>query len=341
MKAVLMSGLGGIEFLHIAEHPEPVMKEDELLVRIRATSLNRADLLQRRGKHLPPKGVPDILGLEMAGEVASAGAACEGWAPGDRVCALLPGGGYAELVAIPAGLAMRIPESLSFEQAAAIPEVFLTAYQNLFNVARLRSGDTVLIHAGGSGVGTAAIQLVREAGGISLVTAGSTEKIATVRGAGRDRRVELQGRAVRPLGRGTDRGARGRHRPGFHRGAVFRAEPGGPRGRRKDGRHRNAWRGRCREVLPADAHVEAAADCRGGAPLDGHGAEDHAHPRLLGVRPPPVRRWEARADRRFRLRLEGCRRRPPADGVERQYREDRPAGDRVRADRSGGAATAS
>ena len=178
MKAVLMSGLGGIEFLHIAEHPDPVMKEDELLVRVRATALNRADLLQRRGKHPPPKGVPDILGLEMAGEVAKVGAACEGWAPGDRVCALLPGGGYAELVSIPAGLAMRIPEPLSFEQAAAIPEVFLTAYQNLFNVARLSFGQTVLIHAGASGVGTAAIQLVNASGGSSFVTAGSTEKIA-------------------------------------------------------------------------------------------------------------------------------------------------------------------
>ena len=178
MKAVLMSGLGGIEFLHVAEHPDPVMKEDELLVRVRATALNRADLLQRRGKHPPPAGVPDILGLEMAGEVASVGAACTGWAPGDRVCALLPGAGYAELAAIPAGLAMRIPANLSFEEAAAIPEVFLTAYQNLFNVARLDSGQTVLVHAGASGVGTAAIQLIREAGGVSLVTAGSPEKIA-------------------------------------------------------------------------------------------------------------------------------------------------------------------
>jgi putative PIG3 family NAD(P)H quinone oxidoreductase len=173
-----MSELGGIEFLHIGKYPDPVMKEDELLVKIRATALNRADLLQRRGKHPPPKGVPVILGLEMAGEVVDVGTACEGWAPGDRVCALLPGGGYAERVSIPAGLAMRVPGNLSFEQAAAIPEVFLTAYQNLFNVARLAPGETVLIHAGGSGVGTAAIQLVREARGISLVTAGSTEKIA-------------------------------------------------------------------------------------------------------------------------------------------------------------------
>jgi tumor protein p53-inducible protein 3 len=177
VKAILMSGLGGIEFLHIGEHPDPVMKDDELLVRIRATALNRADLLQRRGKHPPPKGVPDILGLEMAGEVVAAGPAAGSWKAGDRVCALLPGGGYAEQVSLPAGLAMRIPPILSFEEAAAVPEVFLTAYQNLFNVAGLSHGQMVLVHAGASGVGTAAIQLIREAGGHSLVTAGSPEKI--------------------------------------------------------------------------------------------------------------------------------------------------------------------
>jgi putative PIG3 family NAD(P)H quinone oxidoreductase len=177
VKAVLLRGTGGVEVLHVGEHTDPVMKEDELLVRVKATALNRADLLQRRGKHPPPKGVPDILGLEMAGEVVAVGAACEGWAPGDRVCALLPGGGYAERVSIPAGLAMRIPGNITFEEAAAIPEVFLTAFQNLFNVARLAPGETVLIHAGGSGVGTAAIQLVREAGATSMVTAGSQEKI--------------------------------------------------------------------------------------------------------------------------------------------------------------------
>jgi putative PIG3 family NAD(P)H quinone oxidoreductase len=121
--------------------------------------------------------VPDILGLEMAGEVAAFGPACTGWKLGDRVCALLPGGGYAELVAIPAGLALRIPENLSFDEAAAIPEVFLTAYHNLFNVARLAAGETVLVHAAASGVGTAAIQLIREAGATSLVTAGSPGKI--------------------------------------------------------------------------------------------------------------------------------------------------------------------
>lgn len=178
MKAVLMSGLGGIEFLHIGNSPDPVMKDDEILVRVRATALNRADLLQRRGKHPPPKGVPDILGLEMAGEVAAAGPDAGKWKVGDRVFSLLPGGGYAEFVAIPARLAMPIPPNLSFEEAASIPEAFLTAYRNLFDVARLSKGDVVLVHAGGSGVGLAAVQLIREAGGKSLVTAGTREKIA-------------------------------------------------------------------------------------------------------------------------------------------------------------------
>ncbi len=178
MKAVRMTGVGGVDVMRIGEHPDPRPKADELLVRVRATALNRADLLQRRGKHHPPEGASRILGLEMAGEVCEAGSACGGWSPGDRVFALLPGGGYAQRAAVPAGMAMRIPDALSYEEAAAIPEAFLTAYHNLFLLGGLEEGMTVLVHAGGSGVGTAAIQLIREAGGDSLVTAGSPSKIA-------------------------------------------------------------------------------------------------------------------------------------------------------------------
>ncbi|HBX43329.1 MAG TPA: NADPH:quinone oxidoreductase [Deltaproteobacteria bacterium] len=184
MKAVRMTGFGGVGVLQIGEHPDPLPKDDELLVRVRATALNRADLLQRRGKHPPPEGASGILGLEMGGEVCAVGSACEGWGPGDRVCALLPGGGYAQKATVPAGMGMRIPDGLSFEEAAAIPEAFLTAYHNLFLLGGLRPGMTVLVHAGGSGVGTAAIQLIREAGGESLVTAGSLPKIARCRDLG-------------------------------------------------------------------------------------------------------------------------------------------------------------
>lgn len=172
-----MDGFGGPEVLLLGKAPDPVIGENELLVRVRATALNRADLLQRMGGYPAPKGTSDILGLEMAGEVVHAGPGVPGWKRGDRVCALLPGGGYAELAAVPAGMAMRIPDDMTFEQAAAIPEVFLTAYLNLFRLAGLRSGDKVLVHAGASGVGTAAIQLIREAGAVSMVTAGSSEKL--------------------------------------------------------------------------------------------------------------------------------------------------------------------
>jgi len=179
-----MRGTGGVEVLHIGDHPDPRPKAGELLVRVRATAVNRADLLQRRGKYPPPEGASEILGLEMAGEVEAAGPGCEGWNPGDRVCALLPGGGYAQKAAVPAGVAMRIPDRLSYEEAAAIPEAFLTAYHNLFSLGGLLPGMTVLVHAGGSGVGTAAIQLVREAGAVSLVTAGSPAKIDRCRELG-------------------------------------------------------------------------------------------------------------------------------------------------------------
>lgn len=184
MKAVLLSRFGGPEVLRIGEYPDPVTGGNDLLVRVRATALNRADLLQRRGKYPPPAGASEILGLEIAGEVVDAGPSVTGWSPGDRVCAILPGGGYAELAAVPADMAIPIPANLSFEQGAAIPEAFLTAYWNLFLLGWLRPGETVLVHAGGSGVGTAAIQLIREGGGRSLVTAGSPEKIARCRELG-------------------------------------------------------------------------------------------------------------------------------------------------------------
>jgi tumor protein p53-inducible protein 3 len=162
--------------LYLGEENEPPVGDGELLVRVKATALNRADLLQKRGFYPPPPGASAILGLEMAGVVEIAGGKVEGWKEGDRVFALLPGGGYAEKVAIPAGMAMRIPDSLSFEEAAAVPEAFLTAYLNLFLLGGLKASQTVLIHAGASGVGTSAIQLARESGAISIVTAGTEVK---------------------------------------------------------------------------------------------------------------------------------------------------------------------
>ena len=175
MKAILVPQPGDPEVMQYRDTPDPVSGEDELLVRVHAAALNRADLMQRRGGYAPPPGASPILGLELAGEVVQA---VPPWQVGDRVMAVVTGGAYAELVVVPAGIAMRIPDNLTYEQAAAIPEAFLTAYLNLFTLGKLQAGETVLIHAGASGVGTAGIQLARAAGARVIVTAGSEEKLA-------------------------------------------------------------------------------------------------------------------------------------------------------------------
>lgn len=175
MRAVLVKE--GTTDLCLGTAPELVLRDGELLIDVKATALNRADLLQKRGLYPPPPGASQILGLEMAGVIAEVGKGVSGWQPGDRVMALLAGGGYAERVTIPAGMAMRIPENLSFAQAAAIPEAFITAYLAVFKLGGLQSGQTVLIHAAASGVGTAAIQLIFQAGARSIVTAGGDKKL--------------------------------------------------------------------------------------------------------------------------------------------------------------------
>lgn len=182
MKAILIEE--STQRLYISDAPDPIPGDDELLVAVRATALNRADLLQRKGEYPPPPGASTIIGLEMAGVVERVGSRVQGWKVGDRVCALLPGGGYAQKAVIPAGMAMAIPEQFSFEEATAIPEVFLTAYLNLFVLGGLRAGEHVLIHAAASGVGTAAIQLAREAGAIPIATAGCDSKLDVCRKLG-------------------------------------------------------------------------------------------------------------------------------------------------------------
>lgn len=174
MKAVLVEE--NSKRLYIGETEFPSIMDDELLVKVKATAINRADLIQKTGNYPAPKGASQILGLEMSGVVEEVGKNAGKWKKGDRVFGLLPGGGYAEYAKIPGEMAMPIPESFSFEQAAAIPEVFLTAYLNMFKLGGLSKGDKVLIHAGASGVGTAAIQLAHVAGAQSIVTAGTEAK---------------------------------------------------------------------------------------------------------------------------------------------------------------------
>jgi len=154
------------------------MNANDLRIAVRAAGVNRADLLQRAGHYPPPPGASEVLGLECAGEVIEAGASVSGWSRGDRAMALLAGGGYAEEVIVDAGSAMHVPDALSDVEAAAIPEVFLTAYSNIFMWARAQRGESILIHGGGSGVGTAATTLCKLAGMRVIVTVGSDDKCA-------------------------------------------------------------------------------------------------------------------------------------------------------------------
>lgn len=165
--------------------PDPTPRAGEVLVEVHATALNRADLMQRDGKYPPPPGWPEWMGLEVAGLVAEAPAGSR-WKVGDRVCALLGGGGYAEKVAVPEGMVLPIPQGLSMAEAASLPEVFATAYLNLRMEAGMKAGDTVFIQAGASGLGAAAIQLAKAYGATVVTTVGSSEKAAFVRALGAD-----------------------------------------------------------------------------------------------------------------------------------------------------------
>jgi putative PIG3 family NAD(P)H quinone oxidoreductase len=155
-----------------------------VLLAVHATAVNRADLLQRQGRYPPPPGVTDILGLEAAGEIAGVGPGVDGWTTGDRAMALLSGGGYAELAAVPAGQLMPIPEGMSMVEAAATPEIFLTAWQGLRRLGGLAEGEVALIHAAGSGVGTAAVQVARELGALAIGTSRQDAKLEMPRRLG-------------------------------------------------------------------------------------------------------------------------------------------------------------
>jgi putative PIG3 family NAD(P)H quinone oxidoreductase len=210
VRAVLTERPGDESVLRVGEAPAPPLEPGCVRIRVAATAVNRADLLQRQGLYPPPPGAPGILGLECAGEVAELAPGVTGLARGDRVMALLAGGGYAEQVVVHAGSVLPVPARLSLEQAAAVPEVFLTAHLNLFELGGLPAGGAALVHGGGSGVGTAAIQLVKAAGARCLVTAGSDEKCRRCRELGADAAVNYRSgdfvAAARELtaGRGVD-----------------------------------------------------------------------------------------------------------------------------------------
>jgi len=178
MRAVWISSFGGPEVLEIRQVDRPAINNEQVLVRVRASSLNRADLLQRQGKYPPPPGFPaEIPGIEFAGEIAEIGSSVRQWKQGQRVFGLIGGGAHAEYLATSEPLLAEIPSNLSFEQAAAIPEVFITAHDALWTQAALRPGETVLIHAVGSGVGLAAVQLCRAIQAVPYGTSRTADKI--------------------------------------------------------------------------------------------------------------------------------------------------------------------
>lgn len=188
MTAVEILGVGGPEQLRLGTRPMPRPAVGEVLVRVAAAGVNRPDVMQRQGRHPPPPGASDIPGLEIAGEIAAVGPEVAGLSPGDRVCALLPGGGYAGFAVAAAPLCLPVPDGFTMIEAAALPETFFTVWTNLFERGRLCAGETVLIHGGTSGIGTVAIQLAKAFGARVFATAGTTakaracEKFGAVRG---------------------------------------------------------------------------------------------------------------------------------------------------------------
>jgi putative PIG3 family NAD(P)H quinone oxidoreductase len=190
MRAIVFDQPGDESVLRLGEAPAPALGPEDLRIAVRATAVNRADLLQRQGMYPPPPGASPLLGLECAGEVVEIGASVRGWEKGARAMALLAGGGYAEEVVVHAGSAMPVPDVLSDAEAGALPEVFLTAFLNIFLLGEPPENGAVLVHGGGSGVGTAAITLCREAGLRVIVTAGSEEKCQRCRDHGADAAID-------------------------------------------------------------------------------------------------------------------------------------------------------
>jgi putative PIG3 family NAD(P)H quinone oxidoreductase len=210
MTAIEISTPGQPEVLVPVERPDPVPGAGEVLISVHAAGVNRPDVMQRRGRYAPPPGASDIPGLEVAGTIAAVGDGVTDWREGDRVCALLAGGGYATLAVAPAPQCLPIPVPLNFTEAAAVPETFFTVWTNVFERGRLKTGETALFHGGSSGIGTTAIQLAAARGARVFATAGSEEKCRACERLGAERAVNYRredfGEAVASLtgGRGVD-----------------------------------------------------------------------------------------------------------------------------------------
>jgi putative PIG3 family NAD(P)H quinone oxidoreductase len=184
VKAITLPEPGGPEALVLDDVPDPMPRPGEVIVEVAAAGVNRADVMQRQGHYDPPPGSSAYPGLEVSGRIVQLGDGVDGWSIGDEVCALLTGGGYAEKVAVPAGQLLPVPAGVSLVDAAALPEVTCTVWSNVFMTANIQPGEVLLVHGGGSGIGTMAVQLGREVGARVAVTAGSPEKLEICRELG-------------------------------------------------------------------------------------------------------------------------------------------------------------
>ena len=192
MIAIEISKPGGPDALVPGERPMPVPAANDVLIQVAAAGVNRPDLMQRAGHYPPPPGASDIPGLEVAGTIVEVGSDAHGWHAGDRVCALVSGGGYAEYCVAPAPQCLPVPRGLDFTEAAAIPETFFTVWSNVFERGRLQPGESILVHGGSSGIGTTAIQLARAWASRVFVTAGSAEKCAACERLGAERAINYR-----------------------------------------------------------------------------------------------------------------------------------------------------
>jgi len=210
MTYVDLASPGGPENMALAKGPLPTLKPGDILLRVKAAGINRPDVLQRKGDYPPPPGASPVLGLEVAGEIVAVSEGTQGFAVGDKVCALANGGGYAEYAAVPATQALAWPKGYDAVRAAALPETFFTVWANVFDMAGLKAGETILIHGGSSGIGTTAIQLARAFGAEVFVTAGSTDKCRACEALGAKRAINYRDEDFKSVvleqtgGRGVD-----------------------------------------------------------------------------------------------------------------------------------------
>ena len=256
MTAIAISEPGGPMVLKPEKRDLPELREGEILIRVRAAGVNRPDVLQRMGAYPPPPGASDLPGLEVAGEVAALGPNVKRWRIGDAVCALTPGGGYAEYCRVHETNALPPPAGYTFTEAGALPETFFTVWHNVFERGALKKGETLLVHGGSSGIGTTAIQLASAFGAYVVTTAGSEEKCAACLKLGADRAINYRSEDFVALTKDATGRARRRCHPRHGRRRLCRAQLRGGGGRRPHRPDRHAGRRhRQRRFLQADGEA--------------------------------------------------------------------------------------